>query len=65
MTTLTSARRSGYQLRVGAPDALPVSVVLTPQQSVIGLMHQAASGQSLGAQAGLLAATCTNWPPPA
>ncbi len=64
MTTLTSARRSGYQLRVGAPDALPVSVVLTPQQSVIGLMHQAASGQSLGAP-GLLAATCTNWPPPA
>ena len=56
MTTPTSAPRAGYQLRVGAPDALPVSVALTPQQSVIGLMHQAASGQSLGAPASLLAA---------
>jgi DNA-binding transcriptional ArsR family regulator len=55
-TMLTSAPRSGYQLRVGAADALPVSVALTPQQSVIGLMHQAASGQSLGAPATLLAA---------
>jgi hypothetical protein len=52
---VTPASGSGYQLRVGAPDALPVSVVLTPQQSVIGLMHQAASGQSLGAPASLLA----------
>jgi DNA-binding transcriptional ArsR family regulator len=56
MTALTSARRSGYQLQVGAPDALAVSVRLTPQQSVIGLIHQAASGQSLGAPASLLAA---------
>jgi DNA-binding transcriptional ArsR family regulator len=59
MTTLTSAPRPGYQLRLGAPDALPVSVALTPQQSVIGLIHQAASGQSLGAPAGLLAAIRT------
>jgi DNA-binding transcriptional ArsR family regulator len=56
MTTLASAPRWGYQLRMGAPDSLPVSVALTPQQSVIALMHQAASGQSLGAPGSLLAA---------
>jgi DNA-binding transcriptional ArsR family regulator len=56
MTTPASAPRPGYQLRLGAPDALPVSVALTPQQSVIGLIHQAASGQSRGAPASLLAA---------
>ena len=59
MTTLPSARRPGYQLRVGAPDALSVSVALTPQQSVIGLMRQAASGRSLGAPASLFAAIHT------
>ena len=52
----TAVPRRGYQLQVGAPCALPVSVVLVPQQSVIGLLYQAASGQSLGAPAGLLAA---------
>jgi DNA-binding transcriptional ArsR family regulator len=65
MTALASAPRSGYQLRVGAPDALPVSVRLTPQQSVIGLMHQAASGQSLGAPASLLATIRTSLRPQA
>jgi DNA-binding transcriptional ArsR family regulator len=59
MTTLTPAPRPGYQLQVGSPDTLPVSVGLTPQQSVIGLIHQAASGQSLGAPAGHLAAIRT------
>jgi DNA-binding transcriptional ArsR family regulator len=59
MTMLTSAPRPGYQLQMGAPAALPVSVALTPQQSVIGLMHQAASGESRGAPAGLLAAVRT------
>jgi DNA-binding transcriptional ArsR family regulator len=46
----------GYQLRAAAPDALAVSVTVGPQQSVIGLLFQAASGQSHGAPAGLLAA---------
>jgi len=44
------------ELRPGAPDALAVSVVLAPQQSVIALLLQAASGQSWGAPPGLLAA---------
>jgi DNA-binding transcriptional ArsR family regulator len=51
----TSAPRPGHE-RSGAPDALSVSVVLAPQHSVISLLLQAASGQSLGAPAGLLAA---------
>jgi hypothetical protein len=50
----TSARRPGYP--AGAPDALAVSVVLAPQHSVLVLLRQAASGRSLGAPAGLLAA---------
>jgi DNA-binding transcriptional ArsR family regulator len=54
--TGTSAPRPGYALRAGAPDAQAVSVILSPQQSVLMLLLQAASGQSLGAPAGLLAA---------
>jgi DNA-binding transcriptional ArsR family regulator len=50
------APRPGYQLRAGAPDALAVSIGLAPQQSVIALLLQAASGQSHGAPASLLAA---------
>jgi DNA-binding transcriptional ArsR family regulator len=46
----------GGQPRVGLPGALPVSVVLAPQHSVIGLMLQVATGQPRGAPAGLLAA---------
>jgi DNA-binding transcriptional ArsR family regulator len=46
----------GHELRVGAPDALAVSVGLSPQQSVVSLLRQAASGRSLGAPAGLLGA---------
>jgi DNA-binding transcriptional ArsR family regulator len=56
MIAATSAPRPGYELRAGAPDALAVSVALAPQQSVLSLMLQAASGQSLGAPASLLAA---------
>jgi Helix-turn-helix domain len=52
----TSAPRPGYRLPAGAPDALAVSVALAPQHSVLALLLQAASGQSWGAPAGLLAA---------
>src|ERR1700683_3149744 len=53
--TATSALRA-YELRRGVPDAPAVSVVMAPAQSVITLLMQAASGQSWGAPAGLLAA---------
>jgi DNA-binding transcriptional ArsR family regulator len=56
MMAATSAPRPGYELRAGAPNALVVSVALAPQQSVLSLLLQAASGQSLGAPANLLAA---------
>jgi DNA-binding transcriptional ArsR family regulator len=52
----TSAPRPGYELRAGAPDALSVSIVLAPHQSVVSLLLQAASGQAWGPPAGLLAA---------
>jgi DNA-binding transcriptional ArsR family regulator len=55
MTGTTSAARPGYEVRAGAPDGLAVSVVLAPHQSVLMLLLQAASGQSLGAPADLLA----------
>jgi DNA-binding transcriptional ArsR family regulator len=51
-----TAPRPGHQLQAGAPDALSVSIVLSPQQSVVSLLLQAASGQSQGAPPGLLAA---------
>lgn len=35
----------GYQLQVGSPVALTVSVVMFPQQSAIELLRQVASGQ--------------------
>jgi DNA-binding transcriptional ArsR family regulator len=56
MIAAASAPGPGHQLRAGAPGALTVSVVLAPQQSVLMLLRQAASGQSYGAPAGLLAA---------
>jgi DNA-binding transcriptional ArsR family regulator len=56
MIAATPAPGPGHELRAGAPDALAVSVTLAPQQSVLSLLLQAASGQSLGAPAGLLAA---------
>ena len=56
MTGTTSIAELGYELRAGAPDALTVSVALAPQQSVLMLLLQAASGQSLGAPADQLAA---------
>jgi len=50
------APASGYEPRAGATDTLAVSVAMGPQQSVLALLLQAASGQSWGAPAGLLAA---------
>lgn len=46
--------RRGDHLQVGPPDAVPVSVVLFPQQSVIASLRQVASGQAAGRSA---------WPP--
>jgi DNA-binding transcriptional ArsR family regulator len=54
--TASSAAGTRDQRRPDGPDALTVSVVLAPQQSVLMLLLQAASGQSLGAPADLLAA---------
>jgi Helix-turn-helix domain len=54
--TATPVPGPGHELRAGATDSLAVSVVLAPQQSVIALLLQAASGHSWGAPAGLLAA---------
>jgi DNA-binding transcriptional ArsR family regulator len=51
-----SAASPGDPAQARAPDALAVSVVIAPYQSVVSLLHQAASGQSHGAPAGLLAA---------
>jgi len=56
---------AGYQLHVDAPGTLAVSVVLAPHQSVVSLLLQAASGQSRGAPAGLLAAICRTLRPQA
>jgi DNA-binding transcriptional ArsR family regulator len=53
--TAASALRP-HELRRTVPDAPAVSVVMAPAQSVITLLMQAASGQSWGAPAGLLAA---------
>jgi DNA-binding transcriptional ArsR family regulator len=51
----TSAPKPG-ELRAGGPGPLAVSVVLSPHQSVLSLLHQAVSGRSIGAPASLLAA---------
>jgi hypothetical protein len=56
MIAAKSAPAPGYELRAGAPDALSVSIVLAPHQSVVSLLLQAASGQAWGPPAGLLAA---------
>jgi DNA-binding transcriptional ArsR family regulator len=56
MVAATSAPMPGYELRADAADALSVSIVLAPHQSVILLLLQAASGQAWGPPAGLLAA---------
>jgi DNA-binding transcriptional ArsR family regulator len=55
-TGTAPAPRPGRERRAGVPDALTVSVVLAPQQSVLMLLIQAVSGQPLGAPADLLAA---------
>jgi DNA-binding transcriptional ArsR family regulator len=54
--TATPALGPGHELRTRIPDVPAVSVVMAPQQSVIGLLLQAASGQRWGAPASLLAA---------
>jgi DNA-binding transcriptional ArsR family regulator len=54
--TATLAPQPRCQPQAGPPGALAVSVVLAPQQSVVRLLVQAASGQSHGAPASLLAA---------
>lgn len=56
MIAPASAPRPGYEQRAGTPDALAVSVVLAPHQSVLSLLFQAASGKSLGAPASVRAA---------
>jgi DNA-binding transcriptional ArsR family regulator len=55
MTATTGACQPGYRLRVDTPDALAVSVVMSPQQSVYSLLAQTGTRHSLGAPAGLLA----------
>jgi DNA-binding XRE family transcriptional regulator/DNA-binding transcriptional ArsR family regulator len=53
------ALRPGCRPRAGAPGApgaLPVSVVLAPQQSMVALVLQVATGQPRGAPVGLLTA---------
>jgi len=46
--TPTALAGRGYQLRVGDPDQLAVSLVLAPQHSVCSLTRQAASGSPDG-----------------
>jgi DNA-binding transcriptional ArsR family regulator len=53
--TMMALRGPGYRLQVDAPGDLAVSVVMSPQQSVVSLLLQAVSGQSAGVPAGLLA----------
>ena len=43
----------GYQLRVGDPDQMAVSVALAPQHSLVALIRQAASGATDGRLAAL------------
>ena len=50
------AAGSGYRLQVDAPGGPAVSVVMSPQLSVISLLHQAVSGHSLRPPPGLIAA---------
>jgi len=56
MIAAALAPRPGYELRAGTPDALSVSIVLAPHQSVVSLLLQAASGQAWGPPPGLLPA---------
>ena len=52
--TTAAAPGRGYQLQVGPPGALTISIVMFPQQSVLALLRQVASGQPNGRQ---------GWPP--
>ena len=55
MTAMAPPSGAGYRLHVETPSALAVSVVMAPQQSVLSLLLQAASGRSLGAPAAVAA----------
>ena len=55
MSAATSATGPGHKLGADAPYPPAVSVVLSPQHSVVALLRQAASGDSHGAPPGLLA----------
>jgi DNA-binding transcriptional ArsR family regulator len=55
MIAPTSAPESGDERRTAGPDVPAVSIVLAPHLSVLALLLQAASGQSWGTPAGLLA----------
>jgi DNA-binding transcriptional ArsR family regulator len=55
MSAATSAPGPGHDLRAVTPYPPAVSIVLSPQHSVVTLLRQAARGQSRGAPAGLLA----------
>ncbi len=65
MTGTAPASPSGYRLQIDAPDALAVSIVMSPQQSVLSLLMQAASGMTMGAPAGLLTTVAKAVRPPA
>jgi DNA-binding transcriptional ArsR family regulator len=54
MSAATTAPGPGGKLEAGAPYAPAVSVVLSPQHSVVQLLRQAASRHSRGAPVGLL-----------
>lgn len=64
MTDPAPAAPSGYRLRIDTPDALAVSIALSPQQSVVSLLLQAASGMPMGASAGLLTSVARALRPP-
>ncbi len=53
---VTSAPSPGQDVRASSPDAPPVSLVLSPQRSVVSLLAQVADGESHGAPVSLLAA---------
>ena len=65
MTGPAPASPSGYRLQIDSPDALAVSIVMSPQQSVVSLLWQAASGDSMGAPPRLLTAVGRALRPPA
>src|SRR6202034_1072818 len=63
MIAATSAPRLRCELPADPLDALAVSVGLGPQQSVVSLLRQAASGRALGAPGSIAAAPPGRAPP--